>query len=50
MKVIKSKDFLPDKAWSALPIANMDETTVRLHWKNEPYKWHINNGQEVFDE
>ncbi|MFT6732353.1 MAG: mannose-6-phosphate isomerase-like protein (cupin superfamily) [Polaribacter sp.] len=26
----------------------MDGITVCLHWTNKPYKWHINNGQEVF--
>ncbi len=23
-------------------------TTVRLHWTDQPYIWHINDGQEVF--
>jgi len=48
MRIIQSNSFRPNKAWDSMPIANMDGTTVRLHWTNEPYKWHINNGQEVF--
>ena len=48
MKVIKSKEFTADKAWGALDIANMDGITTRLHWTDQPYKWHINDGEEVF--
>ncbi len=48
MKIIRSKDFKSERAWGALTIANMDGITTRLHWTNEPYKWHINDGQEVF--
>ena len=48
MKIIRSKDFKSETAWGASTIANMDGITTRLHWTNEPYKWHINDGQEVF--
>lgn len=48
MKTYKSKDFIADKAWQALDIANFDGTTVRLHWTDKTYKWHVNDGQEVF--
>ncbi len=48
MKIIKSKDFTAPKAWGAITIANMEGITTRLHWTNKPYKWHINDGQEVF--
>ena len=48
MKVIRSKDFSPDKAWDALDIATMGDIPTRLHWTDQPYKWHINDGQEVF--
>lgn len=48
MKIIKSKNFTADKAWSALNIANLNGTTVRLHWTDKPYKWHVNDGEEVF--
>ena len=36
------------RAWGALDIANMNGTTVRLHWTDQPYKWHVNDGEEVF--
>ncbi|WP_029569396.1 cupin [Pantoea ananatis] len=48
MKTYVSKAFSAEKAWGALDIANFEGTTVRLHWTDRPYKWHINDGQEVF--
>ncbi|MBY4952808.1 cupin [Pantoea sp. DY-17] len=48
MKTYVSKNFSPAKAWDALDIANFAGTSVRLHWTNQPYKWHINDGEEVF--
>ena len=26
----------------------MNGITTRLHWTNEPYRWHVNEGEEVF--
>ena len=48
MRVIRSREFVADRAWGALDIANMAGTTVRLHWTDQPYQWHINDGEEVF--
>lgn len=48
MNIIRSKDFTGDRAWAALDIANMNGITTRLHWTDQPYKWHVNDGQEVF--
>lgn len=48
MKVIRSKEFKANKAWGAMDIANMQGITSRLHWTDQPYKWHINDGEEVF--
>lgn len=47
-KTIRAKSFTAERAWGALDIANMEGTTVRLHWTDQPYRWHINDGQEVF--
>ena len=22
--------------------------TIRMHWTDQPYKWHVNDGEEVF--
>ena len=48
MKFITAADFTADTAWGALPIANMQGITTRLHWTDKPYKWHTNDGEEVF--
>ena len=48
MKFISAKAFSARSAWDALPIANMQGITTRLHWTDKPYKWHTNDGEEVF--
>ena len=48
MKVFRAKDFTAEKAWDAVDVANMNGITTRLHWTNEPYRWHVNDGEEVF--
>ena len=47
-KVIQSQHFTAERAWGALDITNMNGISVRLHWTDKPYKWHINDGEEVF--
>jgi len=48
MKVVRSKEFKAERAWGAMDIANMNGITTRLHWTDQPYKWHVNDGEEVF--
>lgn len=48
MKLIRSKTFTAPRAWGALDIANMRGITTRLHWTDQPYIWHVNDGEEVF--
>ena len=48
MKFIESRTFTATRAWGALDIANMNGITVRLHWTDQPYEWHVNDGEEVF--
>ena len=48
MKHIASKAFTAAQAWGSLPIANMGGVTVKLHWTDRPYQWHVNDGEEVF--
>lgn len=40
--------FRPGHAWAACDIAEICGATVRIHWTDEPYKWHVNDGVEVF--
>ena len=48
MKVFESKSFTGKHAWEALDVANMNGVTTRIHWTDAPYKWHVNDGEEVF--
>lgn len=48
MKIIRSKNFTAERAWGSQDIANMNGITTRLHWTDQPYHWHINDGEEVF--
>lgn len=46
--VTNVSSFRAERAWGARDIAEIEGATVRLHWTNEPYRWHINDGPEVF--
>jgi mannose-6-phosphate isomerase-like protein (cupin superfamily) len=48
MRVIRARDFRADTAWGALLVAEMRGITTRLHWTDQPYVWHTNDGEEVF--
>jgi len=48
MRVIKPRDFTADTPWQALDIDRIDDATIRLHWTDRPYIWHVNDGPEVF--
>lgn len=48
MQIISAKNYIAEKAWGALTIANMQGISTRLHWTNKPYIWHTNDGEEVF--
>ncbi len=49
MQFVSAHDYTGDKAWDALDLVTFDQpATVRLHWTNEPYVWHVNDGEEVF--
>ena len=48
MEIIKSKEFKSKEAWDSKFISNMNGITTKLHWTDKPYKWHINDGEEVF--
>ncbi|HWX49772.1 MAG TPA: cupin domain-containing protein [Roseomonas sp.] len=34
--------------WSGPDLARMPEAVVKLRWTDQPYRWHVNSGQEVF--
>ena len=43
--IIRAAEFTAERAWGACSIANLNGITVRLHWTDRPYKWHVNDGE-----
>ena len=41
-------EFRASRAWGARDLAEIENATARLHWTDEPYRWHKNEGDEVF--
>lgn len=48
MKVVRSQAFRAERAWGALEVARVDAVTARLHWTDRAYRWHVNDGDELF--
>ncbi|GEP38447.1 mannose-6-phosphate isomerase [Nocardioides psychrotolerans] len=49
MQFVSAHAYTGTKPWDALDLVTFEQpTTVRLHWTNEPYVWHVNDGEEVF--
>lgn len=45
---LDTSSFTAERAWGSRLIGELDGVTVRLHWTDTPYKWHVNDGPEVF--
>ena len=48
VQLVNAADFTADRPWGALDLARIPDATVRLHWTDEPYIWHVNDGIEAF--
>ncbi|SEQ87545.1 cupin [Microlunatus flavus] len=48
MRFIEASEYTADRAWGATDVTEIDQATVRLHWTDSPYVWHVNDGPEVF--
>jgi mannose-6-phosphate isomerase-like protein (cupin superfamily) len=48
MEIIRGKEFTGSTAWTGKDIANMNGIKTKIRWTDQPYKWHTNNGEEVF--
>jgi mannose-6-phosphate isomerase-like protein (cupin superfamily) len=48
MQFFDAASYTAERPWGALDIAEIDSATVRLHWTDQPYTWHVNDGPEVF--
>ena len=48
MNHIEIKKFTKEKAWSSDLLSDFGEVIAKIHWTDKPYKWHVNDGREVF--
>jgi mannose-6-phosphate isomerase-like protein (cupin superfamily) len=48
MRFVDAAGFTADRPWGALDLLALDSASVRLHWTDAPYVWHVNDGPEVF--
>ncbi|UWQ92280.1 cupin [Aliisedimentitalea scapharcae] len=48
MRKIVPTEFSANVAWGACDIERINDASIRLHWTDAPYIWHINDGPEVF--
>ena len=48
MRILRAGEFEGATAWDADHIATIDGATVKVHWTDQPYMWHVNDGEEVF--
>lgn len=46
--ITDARTYRADKAWGARDLIEIDGATTRLHWTDQPYKWHKNDGAELF--
>ncbi|UYY58881.1 cupin [Sphingomonas sp. S2-65] len=48
-KIIQdARSFRAQRPWGARDLVEIEGATARLHWADQPYQWHINDGAELF--
>ena len=40
--------FTAERPWGARDLVQVEGASVRLHWTDQPYVWHVNDGAEAF--
>lgn len=48
MELVDARTFRATRAWGAQDIAMLENASVRLHWTDASYHWHVNDAVEVF--
>jgi mannose-6-phosphate isomerase-like protein (cupin superfamily) len=48
MEIIDATQFTAERAWGNQALMTMGDYRARLHWTDEPYRWHQNSGEELF--
>jgi hypothetical protein len=47
-RIVRAREFSSERARATLPLAAIDSVTACLHWTDQPHRWHVNEGAEVF--
>ncbi|WP_286828247.1 MULTISPECIES: cupin domain-containing protein [Kordiimonas] len=48
MEITTAKTFTAPRPWGNKEVARFGDIGVRIHWTDQPYIWHENDGDEVF--
>jgi len=48
MRRFNGRRFTAAEAWGGPTIATIPRATVKLRWTDQPFRWHVNDGEEVF--
>lgn len=48
MDKIQGRTFQAERAWSGPSITTLPNAVVKLRWTDAPFRWHTNDGEEVF--
>lgn len=48
MDIIDATAFTADRAWGSRVLMDLGAHAARLHWTDQPYRWHENTGEELF--
>ncbi|HEY1722398.1 MAG TPA: cupin [Magnetospirillaceae bacterium] len=40
--------FRGTRAWDSTSLGEVEGATVKVHWTDQPYQWHVNDGAEAF--
>ena len=47
IRVVDGATFRPARAWDSLPIGAFDGFIAKLHWTDQGFPWHVNDGAEL---
>ncbi|HEX8193039.1 MAG TPA: cupin [Allosphingosinicella sp.] len=48
MLKLEASSFRAEKAWTGPTVAHIDRAVVKLRWTDRPFRFHANEGDEVF--
>ncbi|HZH44746.1 MAG TPA: cupin domain-containing protein [Lysobacter sp.] len=48
MNVVNAAAFTADRAWGSLELLAFGDHRAKVHWTDQPYRWHENTGDELF--